>query len=57
MEAVTHLELVTLSFRIDAYDEERNDEARVTDLDLISKIQEKAQIRVMKIPTKVQEGI
>jgi uncharacterized membrane protein len=38
MEAVTLLELVTPSFRIDAYDEERNGEARATDLELIPEI-------------------
>jgi hypothetical protein len=48
MEAVTPLELVTHSFRIDSYDEERNGEARATDLELILKIQERDQVRIMK---------
>jgi hypothetical protein len=48
MEAVTSLELVTHSFRIDSYDKERNGEARAIDLELIPEIWERAQVRVME---------
>jgi hypothetical protein len=44
MKAVTPLELVTPSFRIDSYDEERNGEARAIDLELLPKIRERAQV-------------
>jgi hypothetical protein len=48
MEAVTLLKLMTPSFWIYAYDEECNDEAQATDLELIPEIQEKVQVRVME---------
>jgi hypothetical protein len=56
MEAVTPLELVTPSFRIDSYDEERNGEAIATDLELVSKIRERAQVRIMEYQKRFKKA-
>jgi hypothetical protein len=56
MEAVTHLELVTHSFRIDSYNESNNSKARTTDLDNIPEIRERAQVRIMEYQRRIKKA-
>jgi hypothetical protein len=56
MEAVTHLELVTHSFRIDSYNESNNSKVRTTDLDNIPEIRERAQVRIMEYQRRIKKA-
>ncbi|XP_078158086.1 uncharacterized protein LOC144553762 [Carex rostrata] len=56
MEAVTPLELVSPSLRIETYSEEDNDEARRLELDLISEVRDKARIRTMEYQRRVKRA-
>jgi hypothetical protein len=55
-KVVTPLKQVTHSFRIDSYDEERNGEARAIDLELLPKIRERAQVRIMEYQRRFKKA-
>lgn len=54
MEAVTPLELVSPSLRIETYSEEGNREAREVELDLVTEAREKARVRTMEYQRRVK---